>query len=380
MKIPNLGLLEVATCGGDSTEFGRSDRRIEGSVSQVTEERPDCTVNDSWLSRHYVESFFGTERAQQLIQARLLTEKGDLPDNISKLDFWQLGIDNISQTNDEGHGTTMRPLPRFSWGMVFSSVNQLDSVGKGLELLPQLVSLVPAGIVATLGYRADKVNLNFHFSDYSDVRERRERYLELFSLAFHCLLLWVTAAALRVVEVRMSGALQARDGSMLSGLAPICYRQGSGVTIVYDRSQMSLPLGVRKYKHWGGHETQVFRDLVSKQTDAVPRYRDVTAEKVVSLLARKSLSQQDVASAVGMSIATLQRRLIRAGTSFRELSKEARREKLICLLATNCDLDDIAEELGLSDRRSLWRASQEWLGMSPTQYRNGRKDQASSNN
>lgn len=377
MKIANLDLLEIGACEGKSAEFFVSGRRIEGSQIQVTEGQVNCAANDSWLSRRYVESLFGNERAQQLIRARLPNENANLPENISKLDFWQLGIDNISETNDEGHGATMRPLPRFSWGMVFSSVNQLDSVGKGLELLPQLVALVPAGVVVTLGYRADRVHLNFGFSDYSDVRERRERYLELFALAFHCLLLWVTAAALRVLEIRLSGALEARDGSMLSGLAPICYRQGSGLTIVYDRSQMCLPLGVRKYKYWGGHETQVFRDLVSKQTDAVPRHRDVTAERVVNLLARKSLSQQDVANAVGMSVATLQRRLIRAGTSFRELSKEARRERLICLLAANCDLDEIAEELGLSDRRSLWRASQEWLGMSPTEYRNGRKNQAS---
>ena len=70
-----------------------------------------------------------------------------------------------------------------------------------------------------------------------------------------------------------------------------------------------------------------------------------------------------------MSVATLQRRLREAGTNFRELSKEVRREKLVSLLATDGNLDDIAMELGLSERRSLWRTCHEWLGVSPTQYR-----------
>ena len=55
----------------------------------------------------------------------------------------------------------------------------------------------------------------------------------------------------------------------------------------------------------------------------------------------------------------------------REVSQDVRQKKLLCLLAAEGTLDDIAEELGFSDRRSLWRSCNKWIGMSPSRFRKG---------
>ena len=145
-------------------------------------------------------------------------------------------------------------------------------------------------------------------------------------------------------------------------------RQGTGATIVYARSNMSLPLGVRKYQYWS-NETKSFQELCSTWTQDSERAASPIVEKVSNIVATQGLTLGQIASVMGMSIATLQRRLREAGTSFREIAKSMRCKKMVSLLATDINFDDVAEELGLSERRSLWRICHESLGVSPSEYR-----------
>jgi AraC-like DNA-binding protein len=132
---------------------------------------------------------------------------------------------------------------------------------------------------------------------------------------------------------------------------------------------MDLPLGVRKYQHWSS-ETKAFEDLcLTVPFGMRPGASSAVVDEVRNLVATRALTLNEAAAVVGMSNATLQRRLHEAGTCFRSISKEARCAKLVSLLSTDLDFDDVAEELGLSERRSLWRTCQDWLGVSPSEYR-----------
>jgi len=80
--------------------------------------------------------------------------------------------------------------------------------------------------------------------------------------------------------------------------------------------------------------------------------------------------QQNVARHLGLSVASLRRRLEEHGVRYREirattLAKEARRR-----LAYGEPVSAIAEELGFSDGRSFARAFRDWTGQSPRSYRN----------
>jgi AraC-like DNA-binding protein len=169
--------------------------------------------------------------------------------------------------------------------------------------------------------------------------------------------------------VRLSAQLSDRDGSLLEGLAADQTRHGVGVTITYPHACLALPLGVRRYQSWAACETAAFLKIAVRARAVRDTAVNPLVQALRELLAAEPIPQVVAARRLGMSVPTLHRRLTRAGTSFREISRDVRSRKLRGLLATDASLDDIAVELGLSDRRSLWRASFEWLGMSPAAYR-----------
>ena len=66
---------------------------------------------------------------------------------------------------------------------------------------------------------------------------------------------------------------------------------------------------------------------------------------------------------------TLRRRLAQDNLTFRDISAEFRTRRLKDLLATQMPLAAIAEQLGLSDERSLRRFARDHLGLAPAEYR-----------
>jgi AraC-like DNA-binding protein len=77
-----------------------------------------------------------------------------------------------------------------------------------------------------------------------------------------------------------------------------------------------------------------------------------------------------IATVLGISERTLQRRLTAEGTSFQLLLDDTRRELARHYLGQKTvSLADIAYLLGFSDQSSFFRASRRWFGRSPRDYR-----------
>lgn len=99
-----------------------------------------------------------------------------------------------------------------------------------------------------------------------------------------------------------------------------------------------------------------------------------TTRKVKNLL-RLQLNdalprKETIASQLGMTARTLQRRLSEEGTSFQELLNELRRELAeYYLLQTPLSADEIGARLGFAESRSFHRSFKLWTGMTPGQLR-----------
>lgn len=328
------------------------------------------------LSSRYVLDFFGSDRAMALLGAAgLLDHTGRPPDVVSKVAFWRLCLTNINLYNDEGHGILGRSLPKSTFAMVVTAVNQMDTLGNGLKRITELLPALQCGIQASLGYSARYAHLSLTNADDFPPTSRTERYLDLLATWFLCVLLWGTEREFKPELVRLSALLDSEDGYMLAGLSNDFERSDHGTTISFALDDLDIALGVRRYQSWGANETAVYLRLHSTLGEAAPHHSDRIASEVRRLLTSANLSQKQVARELGMSVATLQRRLATSGTSFRSLSRAVRSEQLAALLATTSGLDAIAEELGYSDRRSLTRACQDWFGMTPSKYRQVCHDQ-----
>ncbi len=95
----------------------------------------------------------------------------------------------------------------------------------------------------------------------------------------------------------------------------------------------------------------------------------------VTRLVRISLGEgqsqiRSIASAVGISVRTLQRRLAERGVDYSALVEGARFDIATQLLKDDrCKLIDIAYDLGYTDPASFTRAFRRWAGVTPSEYR-----------
>lgn len=106
-----------------------------------------------------------------------------------------------------------------------------------------------------------------------------------------------------------------------------------------------------------------------------------TSARVKAVLKRTLASGRpdiaDVALSLGLGERTLQRRITRDQTSFREILAEARRELGQQLLTSpSIDIETIAFMLGYQDTSSFYRAFKDWAGMTPRKWRRLHRDDA----
>jgi len=98
------------------------------------------------------------------------------------------------------------------------------------------------------------------------------------------------------------------------------------------------------------------------------------AEQVKLVLRRMLASGRPdlahVAQELGLSDRTLQRRITDAGTSFRDLLADARKDLGRRLLSDpGTDIDEVACLLGYQDASSFYRAFRDWEGVTPNRWR-----------
>lgn len=91
-------------------------------------------------------------------------------------------------------------------------------------------------------------------------------------------------------------------------------------------------------------------------------------ERVIESLEDGADSQTQVAKRLGVSVATLRRRLADEGQNFRALRHRILNERAKSLLRKHRHASDVAQELGFSDFRSFSRAFKQWNGVTPAAY------------
>lgn len=105
------------------------------------------------------------------------------------------------------------------------------------------------------------------------------------------------------------------------------------------------------------------------------KQRSLSITEMVKWLMKRSLAAgrpdiQAIASELGISDRTLQRRLTDDGANFKQLLTDARREKALEYLSDPLlDLKEVAFLLGYEDQNSFFRAFRQWEGDTPSNWR-----------
>jgi AraC-like DNA-binding protein len=97
---------------------------------------------------------------------------------------------------------------------------------------------------------------------------------------------------------------------------------------------------------------------------------DVISNNIRRGLGSSTATLEHVASELGIEPRTLQRRLLKTGTSFQKLFDQIRLELALYYLdRTTLDVTQIAFELGYAEASVFSRAFKRWTGMAPGSYR-----------
>lgn len=176
-----------------------------------------------------------------------------------------------------------------------------------------------------------------------------------------------TGRHLRPLRVEMARAVMPGDTHRSYFDAPI--RVGAAQTaLVLASADLDLP--------FAGHNPELLTLLEPALAASLEEIAAQSSllEQVRILIRRRIASGKpdiaDIASELGLSERTLQRRITEEGASFRALLDETRREMGRQLLADDQNgIDEVAFLLGFQDTSSFYRAFRAWEGVTPAQWR-----------
>ena len=164
------------------------------------------------------------------------------------------------------------------------------------------------------------------------------------------------------------------------GAATDLHRSYFGCQINFDAARSGLVLKSTDLdRPFPGHNLEILDLLTPALSSALGDFGpDSSVIEQVKIVLKRSLASgrpdlADVARDLGTSERTLQRRITDAGTTFRTLVTEARRELCRQLLPnTSLEVDEVACLLGFQDASSFYRAFREWEGTTPSNWRASR--------
>lgn len=252
-----------------------------------------------------------------------------------------------------------------SLGLIGYLAANASTLGEALERFVQLQALVDGEERMTYAVRGEALVISFE----PDPRLSALRQpMEALVASGH-------AYCQRLLGERLTARAVSFAHPCSLGLAP--YRAFFGVTprfeadryqLRYEARVLALPIP--------GADPQLARYLEPAAEaererwlarDAVERAARVIRER---LGARREVSIEDCARAMGMSARALQRELAAESTSFRRVAdRERRRVAEILLTAPSTPIAEVARAVGYSELASFSRAFKRWTSYSPGEFR-----------
>lgn len=136
--------------------------------------------------------------------------------------------------------------------------------------------------------------------------------------------------------------------------------------VICDRATLTKPLKNADTSFFNFLETSIRHSIL--QSSGVSELINDVRDRIESRLS-DGCRIDDVAATMGMSVRALQKRLASAGTSYRDVVQQARRQVALQRIR-ECDgrLNGLSADLGYSETSAFIRAFRRWTGTSPLRY------------
>ncbi|MBA55540.1 MAG: hypothetical protein CMK89_13890 [Pseudomonadales bacterium] len=139
------------------------------------------------------------------------------------------------------------------------------------------------------------------------------------------------------------------------------------IELVFDRQDIERKLTSGNDELTQAHEQILLKHMADLQQDKLSAKVQLA---ILEQLPSGNVKETDIASELGLSSRTMQRRLLEEGVNFQGLLQTAR-QKLAdqYIRDEKLSISEIAYLLGFSEQANFTRAFKRWTGRSPTQYR-----------
>lgn len=168
-------------------------------------------------------------------------------------------------------------------------------------------------------------------------------------------------------EIHLGEAMYALMNGRTEVLGGIPVRRAANSALVFDRRLLSSPLRRIQFAHMAS-ESDEYKALIG--TAPAADFPDSISQLALMSLVDGHTQIGWIASAAGLSVRTLQRRLAEHGIDYSALIDRVRFDKAQTLLRdADYTFIDIAHELGYTDAATFTRAFRRWTGATPSDFR-----------
>lgn len=277
------------------------------------------------------------------------------------------------ETRDETCQLSLRPLTPGTTDFVVETLQGADNLEDAMRSVARTYNIVHGGAYNRVERRRDRLvyfidDRDFPYA-FDTATGASHALIEGVLIFLHVMLSLAVegdlSTHLRTIKSRRPVRTPA-DGLLTFWDAPVrCH--ASRYSLEYDAAAGNLP--VRADVAEVARAAYVYEEIaaiIAARGETVRK--DDFAARVTTALAGGATEQRQVARTLGVSVATLRRRLSYASESFRHLRAQVLSGHAKSLLRDRRHPAEIAERLGFSDERSFSRAFKSWNGITPSAF------------
>jgi AraC-like DNA-binding protein len=298
--------------------------------------------------------------------------KSDADAHISLAEHFRLMRELTEASEDETLHLSKRLLAPGTTDFVIDTLQQSIDIEDAMKRTARAYNLAHGGYYNRVGRRGDRIvyAINDQGFPYSfDGGAAAFSLIEGLLIFLHALLVLAVGRPLtkHLICVRTRRPRR-NEGDGFLDFWPAPVRCGArNYALEYDLAALDLPVSRRRA---GPPNVAAVYDVI----DMLIAEREQSGvnkpfqTRVFEAIAEGTDDQGEVARALGVSVATLRRRLATSGVTFRQLRSKALNEAARRMLAQGRPVGEIADALGFVDIRSFSRAFKGWNGVTPVMF------------
>lgn len=275
------------------------------------------------------------------------------------------------ECEDEAWRMSQRPLARGTTAFVSETLRNCGDLGEAMRRIARAYNIIHGGNFNRIELRSDRAVYYIDDGEFPFVPQLSNdaalTMMETVLIFVHAMLSLVAgrdlAPYLECVRVRRPSR-PAEEGPLSFWLAPL--RFGSlSYQLEYAPAVAAIPV---RADFAGFSTVEIWAQAIGAvEAHSRPKSDDLT-DLVRAAIVEGKDDQARVARRLGVSVATLRRRLEICGFNFRELRAKVLNTEACRLLGDGREVAAVAELLGFADQRSFSRAFKNWNGVTPSAY------------